>query len=83
VTERVRSEIALCEIVPDYAGPGTVAGYTVLYQGETPWRAVAVFDLPGDKRFVAYSENVDIVSRMLARECCGDRFSIHSGQFFL
>ncbi|MFK8048699.1 MAG: hypothetical protein AB8B81_09715 [Halioglobus sp.] len=82
VTEQVRSQCVLCEIVPEYSGSGIVAGYTVLYQGDTPWRAVAVFDLTENKRFVAYSEHPVIISSMLGSECCGNRYTIHSGQFF-
>lgn len=82
VTERVRSECALCEIASDYSGLGSVVGFTVLYQGDEPWRAVAVFDVAENKRYVAYSEHADIVSRMLSHECCGDSYTIHSGQFF-
>lgn len=81
VTERVRVQSRLCEVVADYQGAATVAGYTVLFQGDTPQRAVAVFDLPRDRRTVAYSEDQDIIAAMLAEECCGMKFSLLDGQF--
>jgi acetyl-CoA C-acetyltransferase len=81
VTEQVRLQTTLCELVADYTGPGTVAGYTVLYQGDMPWRAVAVFDLPQDQRTVAYSESEDIIAAMIGEECCGQEYSLARGQF--
>lgn len=81
VTEQVRLQTALCEVVADYTGAGNVAGYTVLYQGDVPWRAVAVFDLPNEQRTVAYSESEDIIATMIGEECCGLEFNLAQGQF--
>jgi acetyl-CoA C-acetyltransferase len=81
VTEQVRLASDVRELVADYQGPGLVAGYTVLYQGDAPWRAVAVFDLPGDRRTVAYSESPDLLQLMLSQECCGTSFALEAGQF--
>mgnify|MGYP001825806288 FL=1 len=64
VTERVREIADLREVVAEYEGQARVAGYTVLYQGSDPWRAVAVFDLPHGQRTVAYSEDQAIIERM-------------------
>ena len=65
----------------DYQGEGTVAGYTVLYQGREPWRAVAVFDLPGGQRTVAYSEDEQMLQQMMTRECCQRAYQVAAGQF--
>ena len=81
VTEAVRQVADIRELVSDYDGEGTIAGYTVLYQGEQPWRAVAVFDLPGKLRTVAYSEDAQIISRLLQEEACGQSFQLGAGQF--
>ncbi len=81
VTEAVRAACELCELVADFQGPGTVAGYTVLYQGDQPWRAVAVFDLPGGRRTVAYSEAPEMLARMQGEECCGQQFTLADGRF--
>ena len=81
VTEQVRQASEVCELVADYSGEGTVAGYTVLYQGSEPWRAVAVFDIPGGRRTVAYSEQPEIIQMMMAGECCGEVFALAAGQF--
>lgn len=81
VTEQVTRESGVCELVADYAGSGVVAGYTVLYQGLEPWRAVAVFDLADGRRTVAYSEEAAMIAHMMAQECCGERYQIGSGMF--
>ena len=81
VTERVRQESEVCELVADYAGEAAVAGFTVLYQGTDPWRAVAVFDLPDNRRTVAYSEDPRLLRMMQEQECCGAVFKLAQGQF--
>ena len=81
VTEQVRQATELCAVVADYRGEGSVAGYTVLYQGANPWRAVAVFDLPGGERTVAYSEDPQLLELMMTQECCGVVFAVAEGQF--
>ncbi|NND69185.1 MAG: acetyl-CoA acetyltransferase [Halioglobus sp.] len=81
VTDAVRDATELCELVADAEGEGTVAGYTVLYQGDTPWRAVAVFDLADGRRTVAYSEEASIIETMQGSECCGQNFTLGAGQF--
>jgi acetyl-CoA C-acetyltransferase len=81
VSERVREQTGVCELVGQYSGTGVVAGYTVLYQGLDPWRAVAVFDLPDGRRTVAYSEEAAIIQRMLGDECCGASYRVSDGTF--
>ncbi|MCB1690278.1 MAG: hypothetical protein KDI33_17400 [Halioglobus sp.] len=81
VTDQVSRESGVCELVADYSGSGQVAGYTVLYQGLEPWRAVAVFDLPDGGRTVCYSEAPQMIAHMLGQECCGERYEIAGGQF--
>ena len=81
VTEQVREVSEVCELVAGYRGTGSVAGYTVIYQGSDPWRAVAVFDLPGGERTVAYSEDAHVMESMLSRECCGFSYQLAEGKF--
>ena len=81
VTEQVRAVSELCEVVAHYQGEAVVAGYTVLYQGLAPWRAVAVFDLPGGQRTVAYSENPELLQSMMSKECCGEIYVLADGMF--
>ncbi len=82
VTEAVREATELCELVADAEGEGTVAGYTVLYQGDSPWRAIAVFDLPDGRRTAAYSERSAVIEAMQGSECCGKTYTLGAGQFW-
>lgn len=81
VTPDVRAVADLREVVADFTGQAAVAGYTVLYQGADPWRAVAVFDLPEGKRTVAFCESPEIMARLEREEGCGQRFQLVGGQF--
>ena len=81
VTEKVRQETEVCELVEAYSGEGVVAGYTVLYQGMNPWRAIAVFDLPDGARTVAYSEESPLIEQMMSQECCGKPYQLSEGRF--
>ena len=83
VTAEARAATELCELVPDYAGEAAIAGYTVLYQGARPWRAVAVCDLPGGRRSVAYSEQGSIMEAFQREEYCGQTVTLAAGQFQL
>lgn len=81
VSEQVRAATSLYEVVADYAGPAQVAGYTVLFQGDDAWRAVAVFDLPDGLRTIAYSEDAVLLQQMQGTECCGLTYVLSDGQF--
>jgi acetyl-CoA C-acetyltransferase len=81
VTEQVRNVSEVCDLVANYCGPASVAGYTVLYQGLDPWRAVAVFDLPDGRRTVAYSEDAQLMELMMVQECCGATCQVADGTF--
>jgi acetyl-CoA C-acetyltransferase len=81
VTEQARRATELCEIVGNISAQGVVAGYTVLYRGLEPWRAIAVFDLPDGRRSVAYSEDAHLMQQMMSREFCGTTFTLAHGTF--
>jgi acetyl-CoA C-acetyltransferase len=81
VTDEVAAATDLVEVVSGYEGGATIAGFTVLFQGENPWRAVAVCDLPDGNRTVAYSEDSVLVNAMLEGEFVGRTVAIADGQF--
>lgn len=81
VTEQVLAASETCELVENYSGEGRVAGYTVLYQGLEPWRAIAVLDLPDGRRTVAYSEDRQLMEQMMTKECCGIAYRVADGRF--
>ncbi len=81
VTEQARADSPLRELVVSYTGSGNVAGYTVLFQGDVPWRGVVVADLPGGSRTVAYCEDTDVIQHMMHSEFCGQPVQLSAGQF--
>lgn len=82
VTEQVREASETSELVANYQGEGSVAGYTVLYQGLEPWRAVAVLDLPEGRRTVGYSEDPHLIGQMMIQECCGISYRVADGRIY-
>ena len=64
-----------------YAGPGTVATYTVTFDGMTPARVVAVCDTGDGRRSVAISTDPDLAARACTEELIGAPVHIGSGTF--
>jgi hypothetical protein len=58
--------------VSGYAGPGTVAGYTVVYEQGTPARAVAVIDTELGERTIAACSDPHTIFTMESAEQCGN-----------
>ncbi|MCR9105565.1 MAG: acetyl-CoA acetyltransferase [Gammaproteobacteria bacterium] len=81
VTEEVRAITDVREVTAQYEGDGVIAGYTVLFQGMDPWRAVAVIDMPDGRRTVAYSEDAPLMQQMMVQEFCGEACAVAGGQF--
>ncbi|MEP5763579.1 MAG: hypothetical protein ABJ308_03265 [Halieaceae bacterium] len=81
LSAEVAAATALTEVLEDYAGEATIAGFTVLYQAAEPWRAVVVCDLPTGQRTVAYSEEPGLIAAMLQEEFVGRRVRVSQGQF--
>ncbi len=71
VTDAVAGQTVPREIVGDYTGPAVVAGYTVLYLGDAPFKGLVVCDLPDGRRTVASTEGVDLCRAMAEVEVCG------------
>ena len=68
----------------DYAGPATIAGYTVVYLRETPTHAVAICDIPGGARTVARAEEPALLASMTREEFCGRTVEVsRDGRFAL
>lgn len=76
VTDEVKAATPVCELVAAYDGEAEVAGFTVLYQGDAPWRGVAVCDLPNGARSVAYTEDAALINQMESSEFCGQSVTI-------
>ena len=81
LTGEVRAATKLCELVDGYEGEARIAGYTVLYQDDRPWRAVAVCDLPDGSRTVARSEDSAVVEAMQSDEFVGHPVTVAGREF--
>jgi len=69
------------EDLEGYDGPGTVATYTVTYDGMEPARVVAVCDTADGRRCVSISEDVGLAARACEEELVGAPVAIGSGTF--
>jgi acetyl-CoA C-acetyltransferase len=83
VTDEVAAAMETVEVVGDHNGPATVASYTVLYNGDSPARAVAVCDLPDGRRTLAAAEDRELAAAMTAAEFCGRRVQLTGDRFAL
>ncbi|HSC75991.1 MAG TPA: hypothetical protein VLB90_07140 [Pseudomonadales bacterium] len=81
VSDAVGATSKALPVLEKYCGTASIAGYTVLYSGDVPSRAIVIADTPAGERVVAYSEDKVVIERMLADEMCGSPVSI-DGQFF-
>jgi len=64
-----------------YSGRGTVATYTVTYDGMEPARVVAVCDTDDGRRCVSISGDPQLATTACAEELIGTRVRIGSGSF--
>ena len=68
VTDEVAKQVRAVEVLHDYSGEATVAGYTVLHgRGQQP-RGVALMDTPHGKRALCTSDDAALVVRMQQEE---------------
>jgi len=66
----------------DYVGPATIAGYTVMFNGELPSHAVAVCDTPGGERTVVRNDDQALLESMMRQEFCGRVIDVLPGGRF-
>jgi acetyl-CoA C-acetyltransferase len=83
VTDEVAQRDPPLEVLNDYAGAARIAAYTVLFQGDAPWRMVAVCDVPESKRAVAYAADPGVMQRAMTEELCGIVVNLRDGQLQL
>lgn len=81
VTEEVSAADEVLELVDGCEGEATIAGYTVLFNGDDPARGVAVCDLPDGKRTVVFSEDAQAMARMMVEDLCGVAVTLQDNQF--
>jgi acetyl-CoA C-acetyltransferase len=81
VTDAVPRAMSTKEVVGGYAGPATIAGYTVLHSKNEPPSGVILADLPDGRRTMAATSDESIVNRMEAFEFCGATAAISEDTF--
>jgi acetyl-CoA C-acetyltransferase len=68
----------------DYAGPATIAGYTVMFNGDVPSHAIAICDTTNGERTVVRSDDRALLESMTREEFCGRAIEVcRNGQFAL
>ncbi len=83
VTEAVRAEWAPCDVVESFTGDGRILGYTVLYLGGKPQRAVAVLETAEGAHTVVLSEDQATMEAMQRDEYCGRIVTVAANRFTL
>jgi acetyl-CoA C-acetyltransferase len=71
VSDEVRRDTEIIEVVADVKGGATVAGYTVRYDGDTPSQAVVYCDLEDGRRALVVSPDPALAAAMTNEEFCG------------
>jgi acetyl-CoA C-acetyltransferase len=82
VTDAVAAEDRPVPLDPDYAGPATIVGYTVVFDGAAMSHALAICDTPAGKRTVVRSEDKSLLVSMTREEFCGRRVLVGSDGTF-
>lgn len=76
VSDEVAREVATREVVEDFTGDATIAGYTVVHgRGQMP-RGVALVDTDDGTRAMATTEDAALLQDMQQVECVGRRVRI-------
>jgi acetyl-CoA C-acetyltransferase len=77
----VTGVVEAVETLEGYRGGGTVATYTVTYDGAMPARVVAVCDTADGRRCVSISEDAELAARACQEELVGAPVELGAGTF--
>jgi acetyl-CoA C-acetyltransferase len=75
-TARAQTPLALAE---RFDGPARIAGYTVLFEGERPARAIFVCDLEDGRRALGASQDPELAALGTREELCGRTLTLRDG----
>lgn len=79
VTDATVEATARVEVTPVTDARGTVASYTVLYDGAEPSRPILLVDLPDGRRTIVSPTDPALARRAVSEELCGRTVRIASG----
>jgi acetyl-CoA C-acetyltransferase len=80
VTEQTAREQAPRKLAEGFEGTARVAGYTVLFEGERPARAIFICDLEDGERALGTSEDPEMTARGIREELCGRTVALRDGK---
>lgn len=83
VSDTVGQASKVVPVLGEYRGVATVAGYTVLYAGDAPSRAIVIADTPAGERVLAYSEDAVVMARCTSEEMCSVQVAVEGQRFTL
>ncbi len=82
VSDAVDAASAVKTVLENYEGSAVIAGYTVLYAGDSPSRAIAIADTPTGERVVVFSEEPAVLQCCTSdAEQCGKVVRVNQGRF--
>ena len=81
VTDEVAAREPALPVADEGSGPGTIVAATVLHQGGTPERAIAVVDLADGRRTMAASLEPEVLARFVVEEPVGLPVEVAEGTF--
>ena len=81
LADEARAQTQTVESVPGYAGPATVATYTVTYVGQAPARVIAIGDTADGQRCVAVADDADLAVRATEEELIGSPMRVDGTRF--
>ncbi len=83
VTPATAREQEPVPLIEGFEGPGRVAGYTVLFEGERAARSAFVCDLEGARRTLAASDDPELAALGTREELCGRSVRLADGRAVL
>ena len=78
VTDETAADVATVEVVPEAAGEGTLASYTVQYKAGAPARAILLLDLDDGRRVLRADADRDLAAALTREEWIGRRLPASS-----
>jgi acetyl-CoA C-acetyltransferase len=73
VSDETAADVATVEVVPEAAGEGTLASYTVQYHEGVPARAILLLDLDDGRRVLRADDDRDLAAALTREEWIGRR----------
>lgn len=80
VSDAVARDVRTFDVLDDFSGPATVAGYTVLHGRGQQARGVALVDTAAGQRAIATTDDVALIERMQLEEFVGRSVQVDSNR---